>query len=200
MNTTNRSSTEMKEAVKDHIQKDTETDMVVKKQTEEGGNITDAKAQHTELQQLDALAKLILNKLQHHIQTTAMNQSDTMEIINALERQVFLEPKHVRHSQVTKTENDEGSSSTSLFTDEIPQGILASWDGPPLPQILKETLTLSQHPLHGRKLLKPNNARAAWRPSYTLVKQWPTDAPRIQKTWRQNLRISSHSGVRSVLT
>ena len=124
----------MKEAVKDHIQKDTETDMVVKKQIEEREQRTDAKAQHTELQQLDAFAKLILNKLQHHIQTTAMNQRDTMERINALERQVFLEPKHVRHSQVTKTENDEGSSSTSLFTDEIPQGILASWDGPPLPK------------------------------------------------------------------
>ena len=136
MNTTNRSSTELKETVKDHIQKDTETDMVVKKQTEEEGKRTDAKAQHTELQQLDALAKLILNKLQHHIRTSAMNQSDTMERINALERQVFLEPKHVRHSQVTKTENDEGSSSTSLFTDEILQGILASWDGPPLPQII----------------------------------------------------------------
>ena len=71
MNTTNRSSTELKEIVKDHIQKDTETDTVVKKQIEEREKRTDAKAQHTELQQLDALAKLILNKLQHHIQTTA---------------------------------------------------------------------------------------------------------------------------------
>ena len=106
---------------------------------------------NTELQQLDALAKLILNKLQHHIQNTAMNQSDTMERINAIERQVFLEPIHVRHSQVTKTENDEGSSSTSLFTDEIPQGILASWDGPPCHKIFQGTLILSQHPHHGRE-------------------------------------------------
>ena len=134
MNTTNRSRMELKEIVENHIQKHTESDTEVKKQIKELQKRTDAQAQHIDLQQLVTIAKLILNKLQHHTQTTAMNQRDTMERITALERQVFLEPKHVRHSQVTKTENDEGSSSTSLFTDEIPQGILASWDGPPLPQ------------------------------------------------------------------
>ena len=125
---------ELKEIVENHIQKHTESDTEVKKQIKELQKRTDAQAQHIDLQQLDTVAKLILNKLQHHIQTTATNHRDTMERISTLERRLPQEQRHFRQSQEAKTESEEGSSSTPRHTDEVPHWILPSWDEHPLPQ------------------------------------------------------------------